>query len=456
MVRLRLREGLNWDRSHADGLVLSLGGRSLRAMPLRESVITALVRLEHGATREELSHLLVDADDWDVRAQLDFTLDSLAALGALTWTVMWENDELVTLEPDIAAPAPLRDSNQCRHKRHRLSPFAFIRAVGGRLVLESPCSTYRLLLHDPRSVTVLHELRGMGRPERSQVPEAIFNALIGLLCRAGFLEDSPGNTESDVALAQWDFHELLFHVRSRQDREVKPRGLKPPPAVVPTSDDGGIPLFRPDLARLAVEDPPLTRVLEARRSIRSYDGAALTAAQLGEFLYRTARVRKLRPGILDEVCDKPYPSGGARHALEIYPAVRECEGLDPGLYRYDGLGHRLHRVREYDASVASLVHRGSPDSSSQAQPPVLLVIAARFQRVQWAYHSYGYALILKDTGVLMQTMYLVATAMGLAPCAVGHGNSELFAECVGTRPEIETSVGEFALGGVPQEKEQRC
>ena len=281
------------------------------------------------------------------------------------------------------------------------------------------------------------------------------DVLTGLLCRAGFLEDVSGDAETDDALAQWDFHDLLFHMRSRQDPQVKPRGLNPPPAVVPTSDDDAIPLFRPDLEKLAVDDPPLTFVLEQRRSIRTYDGAPLTAAQLGEFLYRTARVRKLRAGILDEVCDKPYPSGGARHALEIYPAVRACEGLEPGLYRYDGLGHRLHKVREFDASVASLVHQGTPDSSSEAQPPVLLVIAARFQRVQWAYASFGYALILKDTGVLMQTMYLVATAMGLAPCAVGHGNAELFAECAGTRPEIETSVGEFALGGVPREKEQR-
>jgi SagB-type dehydrogenase family enzyme len=212
-------------------------------------------------------------------------------------------------------------------------------------------------------------------------------------------------------------------------------------------------LFRPDLERLAVEDPTLTQVLEQRRSIRRYDGAPLTAAQLGEFLYRTARVRKLWTASLGEVCDKPYPSGGARHALEVYPVVRDCEGLDPGLYRYDALGHRLHQVREFDRSVAALVSRGTPDSSSQDQPPVLLVIAARFQREQWAYRSFGYALILKDTGVLMQTMYLVATAMGLSPCAVGHGNSELFARCAGTEEAIEASVGEFALGGAPRERD---
>jgi hypothetical protein len=43
-------------------------------------------------------------------------------------------------------------------------------------------------------------------------------------------------------------------------------------------------------------------------------------------------------------------------------------------------------------------------------------------------------------------MYLVATAMNLAPCAIGGGNSDRFAAAVGTDYYAETSVGEFILG----------
>ena len=53
--------------------------------------------------------------------------------------------------------------------------------------------------------------------------------------------------------------------------------------------------------------------------------------------------------------------------------------------------------------------------------PVLLILGARFQRVSWKYASIAYSLTLKHVGVLYQTMYLVATAMGLAPCGVGCG-----------------------------------
>jgi oxazoline/thiazoline dehydrogenase len=51
-------------------------------------------------------------------------------------------------------------------------------------------------------------------------------------------------------------------------------------------------------------------------------------------------------------------------------------------------------------------------------------------------------------------MYLVATAMGLAPCGLGNGNSSLFAEAVGTDYFAESSVGEFILGSVPGQREQ--
>ncbi len=53
---------------------------------------------------------------------------------------------------------------------------------------------------------------------------------------------------------------------------------------------------------------------------------------------------------------------------------------------------------------------------------------------------------MKHVGALYQTMYLVATAMKLAPCGIGNGDSDLFAQAAGCNYYAETSVGEFALG----------
>jgi len=74
------------------------------------------------------------------------------------------------------------------------------------------------------------------------------------------------------------------------------------------------------------------------------------------------------------------------------------------------------------------------------------VLTSRFQRLSWKYRGIAYAVTLKNVGVLYQTMYLVATAMGLAPCALGGGDAEGFALAAGTDPLVESSVGEFLLG----------
>ena len=84
-----------------------------------------------------------------------------------------------------------------------------------------------------------------------------------------------------------------------------------------------------------------------------------------------------------------------------------------------------------------------------AWPNILITISSRFQRVSWKYDAMAYATVLKNTGVLYATMYLVATAMGLGPCGVGLGDSDRFAIAAGTDYYKETSVGEFILGSGP-------
>lgn len=81
-----------------------------------------------------------------------------------------------------------------------------------------------------------------------------------------------------------------------------------------------------------------------------------------------------------------------------------------------------------------------------AAPQIVITIAARFGRTVWKYSSIGYALVLKDVGVLIQTLYMMATDMGLGGCAIGSTNIDLFAKMTGIEFHIEGPVGQFALG----------
>ncbi|MEL6923337.1 MAG: nitroreductase family protein [Bacteroidota bacterium] len=54
-------------------------------------------------------------------------------------------------------------------------------------------------------------------------------------------------------------------------------------------------------------------------------------------------------------------------------------------------------------------------------------------------------MILKNTGVLFHNFYLVASALGLAPCAVGMGDADRFCKLAGVDYYEESTVGEFIL-----------
>ena len=64
----------------------------------------------------------------------------------------------------------------------------------------------------------------------------------------------------------------------------------------------------------------------------------------------------------------------------------------------------------------------------------------------WKYEAVAYRLSLLNVGVVFELMYLVATDMGLAPCANGIGNSRPLQEVLGGDPFEEVAIGEFCLG----------
>jgi SagB-type dehydrogenase family enzyme len=120
------------------------------------------------------------------------------------------------------------------------------------------------------------------------------------------------------------------------------------------------------------------------------------------------------------------------------------------MYHYDGLHHQLRLVSAPSELTDKLKNMAFFTAGAEGKPQVILVLSARFKRVNMKYQSVAYALIMKHVGVVYQTMYLVATHLGLAPCALGGGDSALFSKITGLPPWEEGSVGEFMLGSLPE------
>ncbi|HSN96933.1 MAG TPA: SagB family peptide dehydrogenase [Candidatus Nanopelagicales bacterium] len=349
---------------------------------------------------------------------------------------------------------------------YRLSRFCYLRRDEHGMLAESPLAHAVIRLLGRHSVDLAHALAEPRSPVRLALllPELSREEIVALLSvfvgtRMASACDRGGTPEVDAgpALSPWSFHDLLFHSRSRAGRHgypigaTYPLGRAPPPvpAVKPPMSPVVLPLPRPSLARLADHDTTLTRALEERRSIREDAAPPITAAALGEFMYRVARVRSIREEGGVEITSRPYPSAGACYALELYLNVDRCDGLLRGLYHYNPLEHGLEPLSPPTPDTERQLAEGWAYTARRCRPQILVTITARFQRVAWKYESIAYATILKDVGVLYQTMYLVATAMGLGPCALGCGDADRFSRMIAEDYQAESSVGEFILGGRP-------
>jgi SagB-type dehydrogenase family enzyme len=436
--------------------------------------LTPVVRgtLDHitspGIEEDSLAQSVLEAGGASALAEWYFALQRLAGRGFICRTVQDGDRPLATLVP-ITAAFTFAPALAPGDGPYLLSRFAYLRREDDRLVLESPLAHARVVLEEERPASLIaalakpRALSELIEHTGSMAADAVA-LLLRMLHSACMLQRvGPAREEEPASLYPWEFHDLLFHAHSRKGRSDAPFGatyrmagrLEPLPPVKPTAATPTFELYRPDLDRLRREDMPLAEVVERRRSPRVYDARPITARHLGEFLHRTARVKDSRevelatPGgsVRMAFVSRPYPSGGACYELEFYVLVNACDGLDAGLYHYDALQHRLGRLCGRTGEVEHLLADAAASADMRAdQVQVVILLSARFQRLAWKYASIAYALILNHVGVVYQSMYLTATAIGLAPCALGGGNADLFAQAAGTDYYAETSVGEFLLG----------
>ena len=385
-------------------------------------------------------------------------LDALAAGGWLVTTVRWRDRDLYTMQPvGTWCRGPGRPDTPPGDLT--LSRFAAARREGDEIVVESPLASARMLVHDATVMTLITELVLGAGTAPAPLPERVTDAVLRDLVSAGLA--TPRTTETAPDLRLWNPHDLWFHARSRMGNGgysgtgfgrtnwAKPF-FEPPPARREPFPGKAVELHRPDLEALRRSDHPLTAVVEDRRSIRAHDDESpVTVEQLGELLYRSAgeRTRMTRDGV--EHPSRPYPCGGAAYELELYPVVRRACGLAAGMYHYDSREHKLRLVREPGPETGRLIRAAASSAMMPALPQVLIVVAARFGRLMPTYEELGYSLVLKHVGVLYQTMYLVATSMGLAACALGASDAMAFTQATGLDYMAESSVGEFLLGGRP-------
>jgi SagB-type dehydrogenase family enzyme len=442
-----------------DGYSVGLGTYSVGAWQRAQDLRTGLPLRSFGP------------DGSAVDKEIDLLVHRLARSGLLEYRLAGTDDknDQVIIEPQVPEYWPrtpkLGDADMVV-----LSRFAYLRRRGNEMVLESPRAGALFRIGDPKVAAALAQLSTAQPIKKFRRQDGFPGiAILALLldCQMLLKVDRAGGdglraTEGDDNLVTWDFHDLLFHTHSTEGRQANPLGglypyagmIAPPPAVRPRWPGKTI-----DLGKLpAAPSPavsPLAKLLLERHSTRDFDDRQpITLAELARFLDQTARIQSKWKSKVDlgdnspvvAYTSRPYPSGGSAYELELYLNVANCAGLARGFYHYDADRHALVPIGAGERELDAQLMAAGFAMDAPATPQILITIAARFDRVSWKYSSIAYSLILKDVGVLIQTLYLTATDMGLGGCAIGTGNIDLFAKMTGIEFHIEGPVGQFALG----------
>jgi SagB-type dehydrogenase family enzyme len=111
------------------------------------------------------------------------------------------------------------------------------------------------------------------------------------------------------------------------------------------------------------------------------------------------------------------PSAGALYPLELYCIVGDNAGLDPGVYQYRPALHALvlHLSGDRRVELADI----ALDQSWIAVAPLVLAIAADFERTTRKYGERGVRYVHIEVGHAAQNACLMATSLGLGSATVG-------------------------------------
>jgi SagB-type dehydrogenase family enzyme len=158
---------------------------------------------------------------------------------------------------------------------------------------------------------------------------------------------------------------------------------------------------------------PLGEALLTRRTHRDFTGQPVAVEELATILHYTFRPQGfIDGGPFGLLLQKASPSAGARHEAECYVVARNVEGVDPGLYHYNGRCHSLTRIGE-SPSDTELAHMTYNQRQCYCSPFICFTTSV-LPRLAYKYrHARSYRLWMYDAGHYGQTFVLACTALGL-------------------------------------------
>jgi len=171
--------------------------------------------------------------------------------------------------------------------------------------------------------------------------------------------------------------------------------------------------------KIKILNDNLVENISNRKSHRNFNNQSLSIEELSFLLWASQGVKQV---IKRE--DKAYatlrtvPSAGARHAFETYILVHNVGNLEPGVYRYLAIEHKLiflHKVEEQKKKIIN----AALGQEFVGKCAAVFIWTAISYRSEWRYHLASHKAMLLDAGHVCQNLYLACEGIGAGTCAIG-------------------------------------
>ena len=234
----------------------------------------------------------------------------------------------------------------------------------------------------------------------------------------------------------------------KADQELK---LPQPPLVKAPMTDNRVDLPR-NFESLPMGDGLLELLLK-RNSSRVYTQEDMSLLQLSFLLWATQGVKGIRGKSYATL--RTVPCGGARHPFETYLAVRDVEGLLPGIYHYLPMTHQLELLEAIEdrQAITSLLDESLCGQGWAAKANVVFFWSFVCYRSEWRYGMFAHRMVMADIGHVGENLYLACAALGLGTCGIGAYDQKLCDKTFGLDGEEEFTLYSQSVGTVQAKDE---
>ena len=171
------------------------------------------------------------------------------------------------------------------------------------------------------------------------------------------------------------------------------------------------------------DGPSLEEVIEKRRSERDFKDEPPAIEDLSLILWAGQGITDKERGL------RSSPSAGALYPLVFYIDIKNINGLNPGIYRYEPEGHFL--ILKQDKSRREEIYRAALEQNWIKEAPALIIMNAHYHKVTIKYGERGIRYTHMEAGHSSQNIYLQTTSLGLGTVAVGAFNDDAIKNILG-------------------------